>query len=387
MLAASTVVVAVAIAAAAPAAATAAPLPASAPAVSAGSLADPLAVLGAIAPELLDDTRIPAGAGTRADLRAAGAGTAFDVEIPADPSSALSLTPTETEGSGLPVAITIGGAEGQAKNHGGITAYSGGHDSAAYVQPVENGVRLLTALASPAAGSDFSYDFALPDGAYPTELPTGETLLSDAAHHYIGTLEAPWARDATGRELATSYSWSGHTLIQHVELAADTAFPVLLDPLWLYSYDFSTTSTGWAVNHPKATEGSVSRLLHGCFNCWFPIFGAPRSYPADGQILPLSITPFTWSPTAAPVRSQTANGGALQFVALDGHFDGAGSVITFSWYNDPSGYLHLYVHAMVMKDNGPYLNVLNARAAGANWLLYWKKVADNANGTSGGGGV
>jgi hypothetical protein len=352
------------------------------------SIDDPIAVISAIAPELLSETRQPATAEQRAEIRRQGGGAAFDAQIPQRADDPLLLSPTETEGSGLPTAITMDDAEGQARTTQGITSFSGAStspSSATYVQPVDNGVRLLTALAAPSAGDAFHYTFDLPEGSYPTELPTGETLLSTAEHHYIGSLQAPWARDATGADLATSYTWEGTTLTQHVTLTPTTAYPVLLDPLWLYSYDYSTSSTGWSVNYPKATDLAVNKLLRGCFNCYFPIFGAPRSYPYDGQVLPLSITPFTWTATMAPVKVRTANGGALQFVALPRHFDGEGSTITFSWYNDPSGYIHLYVHAMVMVDNGPFLNHLNARAAGANWLLYWKKVADSANGTSGGG--
>lgn len=62
-------------------------------------------------------------------------------------------------------------------------------------------------------------------------------------------------------------------------------------------------------------------------------------------------------------------------------------MVTFAWYNDPSGYIHLYVHAKVIKDNGIAINVANSRIAGLNWLAYWQRVADNANGSSGGGGV
>lgn len=350
------------------------------------SIDDPIAVITTIAPELLSETRQPATEQQRADIRAQGGGAAFDAQIPERADDPIHLSPTETEGAGLPTAITIDDAHGQARHAEGLTYFAEqGAASASYAQPVDNGVRLLTALADPSAGEDFAYTFDLPEGSYTTDLPTGETLLSTAGHHYIGSLQAPWARDATGAELPTSYTWSGHTLTQHVDVNPTTAYPVLLDPMWLYSYDFSTASTGWAVNHPKATDLAVSKLLHGCFNCHFPISGAPRNYPYDGQVLPLSVTPFTWSVTAAPVKVRTANGGALQFVALPRHFDGEGSTITFSWYNDPSGYIHLYVHAMVMVDNGPFANYVNARAAGVNWQLYWKKVADNANGTSGGG--
>ncbi|QJU53176.1 hypothetical protein SCB71_07765 [Herbiconiux sp. KACC 21604] len=365
----------------------AAPAAAAPPGQAGPSIRDPQALLEALAPELLDETLPPLGAAERAEVQRQTGAAPFELNLPAEATGPLQLAPAETEGAGLPVSITVRGARGVAHEAQGLTWFEGADDSSAsYLQPVRDGVRLLTALADATAGEESSYDFGLPEGSYPTLLPTGDTLLSDAAHHYIGTLAAPWARDASGRSLPTSYSWSGSTLTQHVELDG-AAFPVLLDPLWLYSYDFSTSSTGWSVNHPKASENAVSRLLHGCFNCYFPIFGAPRSYPVDGQILPLSVTPFTWTATAAPVKAQTANGGALQFLALDGHFDGAGSLITFSWYNDPSGYLHLYVHAMVRKDNGPAINLINSRTAGANWLLYWKRVADSATGSGGGGGV
>jgi hypothetical protein len=345
---------------------------------------DPIALISSVAPELLTETRTPASEAERSAIRAQGGGTAFDAAIPSDPAAAIRLTPTETEGAGLPVGITIEGASGRAAVSQGITVYAGDDDSAAYVQPVENGVRLLTALAGSSAGDSFSYRFELPAGSYTTELPSGETLVSDASHHYVGTVAAPWARDASGAELPTHYSWSGDTLTQHVELGEQTAYPVLLDPLWLYSYDFSVVSTGFDVRSPRASEAAVDRLLHSCFNCYFPIAGASRLYPVAGGTMNLNASPFTVITIPAPVRTQFANGGALQFVALSGHFDGAGSTITFSWYNDPSGYIHLYVHAMIMQDRGPAINVANSRAAGVTWLGYWRKVADNASGSGGG---
>ncbi len=349
-------------------------------------LGDAAAVIARVAPGLLAETRAPA---TPAEEQAAGS-TGFHLAVPANPAEAIRMSPADAEGAGRPVGIIIGGAAGQPRQTQGVTAFASGASgaSASYVQPIANGARFMTALSGPEAGSDFSYAFDLPAGSYTTELPGGDTIVSDAAHHYVGSLEQAWATDADGRALETSYRWSGSTLTQHVELPAGTAYPVLMDPTWFYSYDFDVTIPGYHAAYPTTSAGAVDHMLHACFNCYFPITGAPKDYPIDGQILSLNASPFTLlTLTAAPVRVQTANGGAMQFVAQPGHFDGEGSMITFSWYNDPSGYLHLYVHAKVLHDYGSALNILNFRVAGISWLRYWQTVADTRPTGSGGGGV
>ncbi|WP_291037656.1 hypothetical protein [Herbiconiux sp.] len=352
---------------------------------------DPIALLQALAPDELAQTSTPPTPAEADALRAEVGIDPFRLGLPNSPTEPLALSPAQTEGAGQAVSLTIGGAVGQPRSDSGITSFDlaspaddGEATAAAYIQPLQNGVRLLTALASPAAGTAFDYTFDLPDGAYATELPTGQTLLADATHAYIGTLEPAWARDATGASLPTRYTWNGDTLTQHVDLAADTAFPVLLDPTWYYAYDFSAAKPSFPVHYPKASESAAKRLLQACFSCHFPIEGATRAYPLNGTVFMLKVSPWTqlgW--VWAPVIVQHAMGGALQFVAAPGHFDGEGSIITFSWYNDPSGYLHLYVHAMVKKDLGTLANVANSKAAGLTWMEFWRRVADRADGTGG----
>ncbi len=350
------------------------------------SISDPVALIGAIAPELLAQTRQPATAEQAASVEAQTGRSTFRIEVPADPATPITLSPTQTEGAGLPVSIRIEGASGQGVTTEGVTSYAQGDTGRAVssVQPLANGVRLLTALDGAEAGESFSYDLGLPEGFTVTPMPDGLSLLATADGRYIGTLGAAWATDAAGTPLATRYDWSGSTLTQHVELTPDTSYPVLLDPTWYYDYDFSAQLPGYHARYPKAHDWEVDSLLHSCFNCYFPINGASRAFPVDGAVMNLNASPFSLIKIPAPVRVQTVSGGAMQFVATYGHFDGGGSTITFSWYNDASGYLHLFVHAMVLKDNGPILNAANSQAAGANWYLYWQRVADSASGRSGG---
>lgn len=47
----------------------------------------------------------------------------------------------------------------------------------------------------------------------------------------VTVLSAPWAKDAEGNDLATSYSIEGDAVVQTVD-AAEAAFPVVADPTW-----------------------------------------------------------------------------------------------------------------------------------------------------------
>lgn len=48
----------------------------------------------------------------------------------------------------------------------------------------------------------------------------------------VAPINAPWAKDATGRPVPTSYRLEGDSLIQVVSFSATTAFPVVADPWW-----------------------------------------------------------------------------------------------------------------------------------------------------------
>lgn len=61
-------------------------------------------------------------------------------------------------------------------------------------------------------------------------LPEGPVIVSDADNAPVAIVGAPWAVDANGRLLNTHFTAEGNKLVQHVELASDTAFPVIADP-------------------------------------------------------------------------------------------------------------------------------------------------------------
>ncbi|GAA4593608.1 hypothetical protein BJY16_001043 [Actinoplanes octamycinicus] len=109
-------------------------------------------------------------------------------------------------------------------------------DTDAVVRPQEDGAQFLSVMKEDSAPGAQRYKLDLPAG---TQLESshggGFSLIHDGAE--IGAVEAPWARDAAGRHLPTSYRLEGDTLIQETDVSGAT-FPVVADPRF---------SVGWGV--------------------------------------------------------------------------------------------------------------------------------------------
>lgn len=132
-------------------------------------------------------------------------------------------------------------------------------------------------------------------------------------------------------------------------------------PRELYDiYLTATKCTYGAMGHcrrvaVKAGAPSAQRVLNRCFNCVFPVAGAPRAYPRDRQFIPLKACVAGIFCKAAPVRfNEVAGAGWFGLDAQRGHFDGAGSKIWFRFYRQPStGHLRLRVRAVVTNPSVP----------------------------------
>lgn len=87
-------------------------------------------------------------------------------------------------------------------------------------------------LQGPSAPQDYVFTSDLPQGATATLLDGGGVMYFDAEGAYLSALAAPWARDASGQEIPTSFSLDGTTVIQHVDVdaVADISYPVVADP-------------------------------------------------------------------------------------------------------------------------------------------------------------
>lgn len=100
-------------------------------------------------------------------------------------------------------------------------------------QILEDGsVRVQTVIDTPATPHEFAYPLTLPAGASLSLTDDGGVIAIDADGVFLARVRAPWARDAQGDKVATSYRIDGNTIVQTVATVADQRCPVVADP-WL----------------------------------------------------------------------------------------------------------------------------------------------------------
>lgn len=102
-----------------------------------------------------------------------------------------------------------------------------GKESATTILP--DGVRVMSMLSEGESSASFTIE--LPSGA--SLVPDGDgfdvVVVADGTRISLGQIEAPWAVDANGTRLPTSYTLNGAALTQHVDTTG-AAYPVVADP-------------------------------------------------------------------------------------------------------------------------------------------------------------
>lgn len=228
---------------------------------------------------------------------------------------------------------------------------------------------------------ELSYPLMLPEGTQVYEAGSGALIFEDANQEGIGKIESPWAVDALGASVPTWYELRENTLVQHVDhRAGDFVYPVVADPQWSYTYTAIAKSGIGATVTGSETPARAFTELKRCFNCSFPVSGAPTKYPGTGQIIQLNASPFSFVKIPAPVvffKAGPSTEPDWSFSAMSGHFDGVGSRISFDFYK-PSGYpVRIAISATIMKDNGPIANAVNASVAKQTWSQFITKLIQN----------
>ena len=203
----------------------------------------------------------------------------------------------------------------------GSIALSGDDPSvSALADGTPNGFQVFTTLNSAPKSKRFDYTFDVPANTVLIETPEG--FLMQVGERVIGSIDLPWAVDSNGRQLKTHFEWKNRVLTQVLdEKVSQLSYPVVLDPAWGYIQQYNLTYSP-AANFAK---------LQTCFNCYFPVAGAPRKYPTYGQLLPLRVLEVgnlecTMGPPFTGMDYR-----AFQFYAPKNHVDGYGSNITFQF--------------------------------------------------------
>ncbi|WP_261684082.1 DUF4258 domain-containing protein [Streptomyces violarus] len=167
-------------------------------------------------------------------------GGATRAEVTTETSAARITAPATADGAvefayGADVLrLTLPGSADSraASGANGTVVYPGaGEDIDLAVQPNRDGVRTLVTLKDADAPTEYRFPLGLPADAVTEVLEDGSILVS-RGEEYLGTFDAPWAKDARGEAVPTEYRVEDGALIQTVRPGPGTAFPVVADPAW-----------------------------------------------------------------------------------------------------------------------------------------------------------
>jgi hypothetical protein len=130
---------------------------------------------------------------------------------------------------------------------------------------------------------------------------------------------------------------------------------------WEYNLDFTSQVEAGKDGRPMVNAGTIPSIddvwneLNRCFNCNFPMGGAPHDFPHVGDELPLEIRTGGAKLANFPVRvtqiEKTGNGIDIEFLTLPGHVDGPDSTIHFHFY-ELGGQLHLGIRGYITEGPG-----------------------------------
>lgn len=201
---------------------------------------------------------------------AAKATTAVDggtviVTAPADAGGEVKATAPDgsTLGLGLPETKNVTGAKA---GDGTVIYPDAAKSTDIAVQPTtDGGARALVTLKDHRAATTQRFDLSLPKGAELAPDGTGGyeilKLLDGGGMASMGSIKAPWAKDANGKDVPTSYRLAGSTLIQQIDTAKDTAFPVVADPKWTWGNVTGTVYLNRKETNKLALGAGLSTVL------------------------------------------------------------------------------------------------------------------------------
>jgi hypothetical protein len=147
---------------------------------------------------------------------------------------------------------------------------------------IQNTVQSLgasTVITLKDALAPMRYDFALKlaPGGSSHLAPDGSVIVSDQQGNVIGSFARPWAKDATGKNLATEYVLTGSTMTQIVKTDG-AQFPVTADPR--YTWGWVTGTIYFNKNETKkfAVGVGVAAFIASFSGPWAPLMRGYAAY-------------------------------------------------------------------------------------------------------------
>ncbi len=166
------------------------------------------------APDVLSDNADPASVG---------------VTVPGN-----SADPVVIDSGAVEIGVTLPGTAADAVTvGGGLVGFDGGDGSTAVPVVKDDGsVQLISVIDGASSPTEYRYELDLPAGATLESVDDGGVAVTAADGSVLYAILAPWAVDANGAAVTTTYTVDGNDLVQHVAHDASNAYPVVADP-WL----------------------------------------------------------------------------------------------------------------------------------------------------------
>lgn len=217
-----------------------------------------------------------------------------------------------------------------------LKSHSG--DTQGLMKATPFGTSVATVISDKNSQSTFSYH--LPSGSASGLVETGSGTLVEASNgesHYFGPAEAV---DNSGKPVPSFYALDSGVLTQTVSISNEGInFPVVARSDLGYTAEYAT----------QKSASSNEAILKICFNCYFPVAGAPVAFPSPGDLLPLTVAGFNFECRFKSEFEGTGGSWGYTFDATTNHVDGSGSSIVFD-FKIIDGSWHLQVSALVVND-------------------------------------
>ena len=202
----------------------------------------PLAVIGEVAPEVLEQIAdVPTDAAGVNSIDALVGDVSL--EVPADPSEGITLAgATGQLGIGLPSGDVAASAVAETE---GVVSYDNGDGSTTVPVVKEDGsLQINTIIENEAAPTRYEYSLDIPAGGSVEEIGDGMFAVLTAEGELLSAILPPWAKDANGVDIPTRYAIESGSLVQYVDHdQAGTAYPVVADPKFAWEGVLPTIKT------------------------------------------------------------------------------------------------------------------------------------------------
>ncbi len=171
----------------------------------------------------------------------------LDIVIPKNGGNAINAELDTGEKISMNLPNEVADSEGILTENGTVVYDSSQENVTFLVQATENevkagekesGVRTMVLIEDSTAPQDYAFKFELPKGSEfvrgsdlkSDEIDNDDIVIIDNEGFINGIIKAPWAKDANGKSLKTTYKLEGDVLVQHIEFDENTNFPVVADP-------------------------------------------------------------------------------------------------------------------------------------------------------------